>query len=452
MRRAFVLFLMVIVVLYVKELIPGISFTGTRADTTMILGFLIIMGLTAGPLCKKIRFPKLTGYILVGIILGPHLLGFVKSETVTDLGFINDLALTFIALAAGGELKISDLRHRLRTIIFIIIGSIVFVYMAITLFMTIAAPRFLPGIGDYSLGQVIAIASIVGILCVARSPSSTIAVINECRARGIFTETVLGVTVVIDVLVIMLFAMGLSITEIFLSPGTTFDIWFLAAFSGQILFTLFIGFLIGLGLSYYIYKVKADLTIVILMMAFLVTRLSYALNGWLEVNYDFSLRLEPLLICMAAGFTVQNFSEHGEKLINAIESVSLPVYVVFFTLVGAALNLEALRGTWMVALMIVLVRGASVYTGSYLGGRASGDREQYNRLSGLGFITQAGVSLGLATELMRRFPAWGPELATVIIAVIGINQLIGPIMLKYSLEKAGEVSEEPLGDFVSYTK
>jgi Kef-type K+ transport system membrane component KefB len=149
-----------------------------------------------------------------------------------------------------------------------------------------------------------------------------------------------------------------------------------------------------------------------------------------------------MLICLTAGFWVQNFTEGGGKeLMEKIDRSSLPVYVIFFALTGAALDISALRDTWMLALVLVAARGLLIWVGGYLGARASGDPPSFRRMSGLSFITQAGVSLGLAGIVMRRFPDWGPALATTIVAVIAVNQVIGPVGLKVALKAVGEARE-----------
>ena len=138
---------------------------------------------------------------------------------------------------------------------------------------------------------------------------------------------------------------------------------------------------------------------------------------------------------------MQNVSRQGSHFIEAIESVSLPVYVLFFTLAGAGLNLDALMQTWTIAILLVGVRAAAIYLGAYTGGRLGGDPARFNRIAGMAYLTQAGVSLGLALEVTRRFPGWGDAFVTVIVAVIAVNQMIGPIAMKQALTRAGETRE-----------
>jgi Kef-type K+ transport system membrane component KefB len=145
-----------------------------------------------------------------------------------------------------------------------------------------------------------------------------------------------------------------------------------------------------------------------------------------------------MLISVTAGFWVQNFSRGGGAFMDRIGRSSLPIYVIFFSLTGAALEINALRHTWEIACLLVVVRFALIWIGSYAGAALAGDPPEYRRLAGLCYVTQAGVSLGLAGIVVRRFPEWGVQLATVVVAVIAINQLIGPILLEYALTASGE--------------
>jgi Kef-type K+ transport system membrane component KefB len=121
-----------------------------------------------------------------------------------------------------------------------------------------------------------------------------------------------------------------------------------------------------------------------------------------------------------------------------IDRSSLPIYVVFFALAGAALDVDSLRRSWLVAVLLVLVRLVTMWLSGYAGARGSGDPPAFQRLSGLAFSTQAGVSLGLAAIVVRRFSDWGVDLATTLVGVIALNQIIGPIALKYALGAVGE--------------
>ena len=410
------------------------------AHITLIAGLLLLSGHVIGHLMADFRLPRITGYLCVGLLMGPYFLGFMSVDTVGELGFLNELAVTFIALVAGGELRIAELRDRMRAIVMVIVSLTVVVSSTVTL-TAFLGQSLLPFTASFSSVQMLSVAVLFGTLAVARSPSSAIAVINELKARGPFTETALGVTVVMDVLVILVFAAAISFCENVMVPLGALDFTFLGSLGLEIILGIVAGWIIGRGLAFYTDRVHANLSLLLLGTALLVTSLSHGLAEYLMDTHDLVLRLEPLLICVTAGFTVQNHSEQGEKFIGAVNAVSLPVYVLFFTLAGAGLNLRALQETWGIALLLAVVRAGAIFGAAYLGGRLSGDPPHFNRIAGMAYLTQAGVSLGLALEVVRRFPEWGEAFVTVVVAVIAINQMVGPIAMRRALVRSGEARE-----------
>ena len=199
-----------------------------------------------------------------------------------------------------------------------------------------------------------------------------------------------------------------------------------------------IGVFLGKAAIFLIENVKIAFPVVLTGIGFLVIKFSHLLGSYLHDSHNIALNLEPLLICMAAGFTVQNFSRHGTTFLLRMDRVSFPVYIAFFALTGASINLDILRSGWFLGVIIVLVRTVMLFVGSYVSGRLSGDRPLNYQNTWLGFITQAGVSLGLLTEVVRRFPEIGIPIQTILIAAITLNQLIGPIAFKFALNKVGE--------------
>ncbi len=155
-------------------------------------------------------------------------------------------------------------------------------------------------------------------------------------------------------------------------------------------------------------------------------------------THGLEIHLEPLLICAAAGFTIQNWSHQGPRLLGAMDQVALPVYVVFFTMAGARLDLGALAASWGLAVALAGFRIVMIMLGTRLATSLAGDPAPFRRYCWLGFVTQAGLSLALISQIESRFPDWGPGLATTLVAVIAINQLIGPAAFKMALEKVGE--------------
>ncbi len=406
--------------------------------TTFSLGFLLLASYVSAQLLKSVNLPLISGYIFTGIIAGPYLTGFLSDVMVDRLSLVNDFALSFIALTAGGTLQIGFLRERFRAIIVDIILQAVIIFVIVLVFVIVIS-RHTTWIPDLSQGQIIALAALLGVISVARSPSSAIAIISECRASGRFTSTVLGVTVAMDVLIIIFFTLALTISKIFLSTAIGMDYQAFMGIFFAVVVSLVLGLILGKIISIYIEKIGHDLPLFLLFFAFGIFKISLWLNVFMEGRFGISLNLEPLLICMSAGFSVQNFSGAGSVFMDGLERISLPIYVLFFSLAGASLNLEALRIAWPLALSIAMVRGMSIFASTWLAGLLNRETSSHRNSAWLAYLTQAGVSIGLAQMAQRHFPEVGVYLTTVVLAVITINQVVGPVGFKMALARVGEM-------------
>jgi len=356
---------------------------------------------------------------------------------VKSLGFLNSLALAFIAFCAGGELQVGNLKNKLKSILFLVAGQTIVVFLGVTL-VVVAISGFIPFMQGYDIAGKIAISSIFGVIAVARSPSSTIAVISETKAEGDYTDIVLSVTIAKDVVIIVFFAVVISISEVLLRGQGSFSLFFLPGLLLEITAAFVLGFLLGKLIIFLIDKVKIEFPVVITAVGFLVIKFSHLFGDYLNDIHNIHLNLEPLLICMAAGFTVQNFSTYGHTFLDRMDNVSLPIYIGFFAITGASINVDFLKTAWFLGLIIVIVRTVMLYAASYISGRLSCDPPRIYKNTWLGFITQAGVSLGLLAEVARRLPEIGIPIQTILIAAITLNQVIGPVAFKYALFKVGE--------------
>jgi Kef-type K+ transport system membrane component KefB len=434
--------LLVVIFMVLARFAVGDSVVFPDATSTMSFGFLLLAAYLVGDVLSWFKVPKITGYILAGILFGPHAFEFVSAATVGDLKLLDDLALTFIALAAGGELRLDELRQRRRSIGLTLLFLMGVVFLGVAAFV-VAARSLLPFLDGGSTAEILAVAAILGTFSLARSPSSAIAIISECKARGPFTETVLGVTVVMDLLVIIVFAVVVSFCQTLVGSAGAMDLRFVAMVVAEIAGSIVGGIALGGVISFYIRWVRAELIVFILGMAFMVAFFSRQFALLLDQLYSVPLHLEPMLICVTAGFWVRNFSRAGDQFMERIDRSSLPIYVIFFALTGAAINIDALQQTWLIAILLVIVRFVLIWLGAYCGAAASGDAPLFRQMSGFSYITQAGVSLGLAGIVMRRFPEWGVALATTIVAIITLNQVIGPIAFKFALGAVGEARVRP---------
>ena len=395
------------------------------AATTLLLGFVLLASHLAGQAARWAELPRITGYMVLGILVGPFVLGTLHHDAVVDFRLINEGALCLIALAAGGELRVVAVRERLASILLILVLQVVMVFGLVAA-VVYAGRDLAPFLQGQHPRVALAAGLIFGLVAVAKSPATTIAVITEERARGILTDTVLGVTVVKDVVVLILIALLLPLATVVANPAAGFSFATLAEVGRAILASIAAGLGLGWLLRLYLQRVDAYRILVVFITAFVVVDLS---ARW---------HLEYILIAMAAGFYVQNFSSQGRRLLHALEANSLPVYALFFAVAGADLRIDILPGVWQIALLMIGVRMLALVASTWAGAHLAGDPPFITRYAWMGFVAQAGVTLGIANLVRDRFDVWGADVAAVIVAMIAVNQLVGPPAFRYSLLRAGE--------------
>ncbi|XOV93704.1 MAG: cation:proton antiporter [Bacteroidota bacterium] len=432
----------------------SLDLTQLIADKELLLliaGFLII-SIAANQIAKtfqKIHLPLITGLIITGIIAGPYIIGLIPVSAKTDLNFINEIALAFIAFAAGAELYVGELRSRINSIKWNTFGQLFVTFILGTILVFFLSDH-IPYMDGINTGGKLAVSMLTAAVFVARSPASAIAIINELRAKGPYVQTVMGVTVVKDFLVIVLFSICLSISQV-LIDGQAFD--FLEIF--LLILELGLSFLVGFFVYGYGLKIilqwrirKIVKTGFILFVGYSAYWLSHSIADYTAANYEHKIFLEPLLICILASFHVTNYSRARPEFLKILEDTGVPVYVAFFTLTGASISLNVIGEVIGVAFILFFIRILTMIIGGYTGGFLARDPMKFNHLGWMPYITQAGVALGLATVVANQFPGWGEQFATVIIALIVINQFIGPPLFKWAIYQVGEDrSRAPVPEF-----
>lgn len=416
-----------------------------RSDSDMhllpILAVFAFIALASGRfagLLGRARLPAITGFLVAGVVAGPHVLDLLSESDVQRLRFVDHVALAFIAIAAGAELRYRELKGQLASIAWVSGGIIVATY-ALTVPAVLWAADAVPFLAGEARPVRLAVGLLAAAVLVARSPSSAIAIVNELRARGPFTRLMMGVTVAGDVIVIVLFALSSSLAETLVADHG-FDAAAVLVVLLEIVLAVAAGWLAGRLLSLVLSLPLSAWQhgVALLAGGYGLYVLSGTVRSATLTAGPFEVFLEPLLVCMVAGFVVSNFSRFRSDLERALELAGPPVYLAFFTLAGASLELDTLLRTWTIALLLIAVRTAAVLLGSWTGGALAGDPPRLNRIGWMALLTQAGIGLGLAKEVAAEFPDWGGAFATTIIAVIVVNQLLGPPLCKWAVQLSGE--------------
>ena len=391
-----------------------------------------------GSFFVKMKLPMISGFLFTGIIAGPFMLDLIPAEAIKKLRFIDEISLGLIAFAAGGELYIKKLKSRFKSIKWVTFGLVLstFTIGSLTFFIF---SGFISFMLPMSVINRIAVSILAGAILVARSPSSAIAVINELRAKGPFTKTVMGVTVIMDVVVIIVFAINSSIADA-LFTGLSFNLNFIILLFAELSASLLAGYLLGKILKF-ILSITISRAIkggLILLAGYAVFILSAFIRSLSHNQIPFEILLEPLLICMIGSFIVTNYSNYRAELLKILHDIGPAVYIIFFTLTGASLCLDILARTWAIALILFFARVVAIFIGSFSGGTFAGEPANHNRISWMSYITQAGVGLGLAKQVAVEFPEWGAAFATIMISIIVLNQIIGPPLFKWAIHLAKE--------------
>jgi Kef-type K+ transport system membrane component KefB len=344
---------------------------------------------------------------------------------VRALGPIQGVAICLIALAAGGELNLKRMRPLFGTIgrmvVWVVGGSVTLTTAALYL-MSPALP-FLAGAGT---SQAIVICAVLGVSLAAMSPAVVMALLSETRSEGPLSRTMLGVVVAADLAVIVLFALVASLAQGVLG-GATNPVRAALHVSWELLGSAVAGAVIGLLLTLYLRKVREGQALFVLLVCVVMS----------EVGSR--LALDPLIVALTAGLFMENVAEiETTKLIHEIEAGSLPVYIVFFAVAGAALRLDVLAAVAVPAALVVLIRTASIYVGSRVAARGARAPYVVERWAFAAFLPQAGLALALPLLYPEVLPGLGDGPATLVIGVVGINQVLMPVFLRIGLLRSGE--------------
>lgn len=413
-----------------------ISFHGavpTVADgrLAVLVGFVLLSASVAGVLAAAVGLPRITGFILIGVLAGPSVFGLLPPGSLGNLRLIDEFALALIAMLAGGELKVASIRPQAKMIVvttFVVTGIVV-----VGVGGTVLAVRpFVPFLAELSWGAAAGVAVLLGVWAANSSPDLTVAVIEEKHATGPLADVILGVTIVKDVVVIVLFSLALALTTPLIDPTSAFSFHALVDLAREVGGALALGAAGGWVFSQYLGGEDAAPR----------SPLATFLFSYLLLVVAEELHVELLLAGVAAGFVIENLSPAGDRMIQGIRSVAVVVFAFFFAVAGASLDLGALARFGPVALVLFTVRLGLTRVGARYGARIVGASDRIRDRAWLGLISQGGVSLGLILLIQERFPDLGAGVVALAMAVIIGNILGGPVLLGRALDASPGDREE----------
>jgi Kef-type K+ transport system membrane component KefB len=265
-----------------------------------------------------------------------------------------------------------------------------------------------------------------GVLAVSRSPSATLGILSQTRAKGPLTRFSLAFVMSSDVVVVVLMALTTTLARPLLEPGAEVSLQALKGVGHELLGSVSIGTTLGLLLIAYMRLVGRQVLLLLVAIGFAMSE---------GIRY---LHFEPLLTFLTAGFVVQNLSNQGNRLLHEVEQTAGVVFVVFFATAGAHLDLPLLASLWPVALSLCAGRFAATWVAHRAATGLAKDPPLLRRWGWAPLISQAGLTLGLAVLIARAFPALGEGFRSLTVASVAINEVVGPILFKLALDRTGE--------------
>ena len=402
--------------------------------TDLAFGFLLLAAYFGGKLVAMARSPQLTGYILIGVAAGPFVLNLVSAKMVGSLHIVNGVAVCLIALTAGAELSVKKMKPLMKTVMSMMFWAVVGTTLLLTVTILAIHPM-LPFFDQLNATQSILVSLMLAVTLASQSPAVVMALLNETKSDGPVSQTMLALVVIADLLVIILYALVSSgVTAV--SGGGVDVMSTIKTVSWELFGSAGIGVFIGILLSLFLAHVKHGASLFVLLICFVVAEVGAAIH------------LDPLIVTLAAGVYLENISGVDcHKLIHDLQSASLPVYLVFFALAGAGLQLDLVYMVLLPAAIIAVMRAVGFYFGCRIAAKRSYASPAVAKWTWFGLLPQAGLALALALLMDRAFPAFGAGAAALMLGVVGINQVITPIALRLALIAAGEAGKKSGHDF-----
>lgn len=382
------------------------------------LAIAIFAGLFSGKLMKKFKLPNVTGYIIFGLIIGPYVLGILPEDVVSKMTIISDVALGFIAFSIGSEFKLSYLKKIGKSPVVIAFcegfGATLLVDLALVL-----------------AGCDIKFSLVLGAIASATAPAATIMVVKQYKAKGPVTDTLLPVVAIDDAVALIAFGISVAVAKIIGSTGNVDILSVIISpvieIIGGLLFGAVLGFILSALIKWFTGRGNR------LSVAIAMVCLCVGISGICGFS--------SLLACMAMGAIFINTSKKYNELFQLTDRFTPPLFLLFFVVSGAELNVGILPSVGVIGIVYIIVRVLGKMGGASIGaiiGKASPEVKKY---LGPTLIPQAGVAIGLSMAAVTVVPEFGANIRAIILCATIIYELVGPVITKITLIKAGEIKE-----------
>lgn len=383
------------------------------------LAFAMIVGLLLTRVVKLVHLPNVTGYLIAGLLIGPYVLNVFPTQSLETVGSISTVALGFIAFSIGNEFRFSHLKHIGKNAIIICFCQALLAALLVDVALILA-------------GFDTPLCLVLGAIATATAPAATLMVVRQYKAKGPITNTLLPVVAIDDAIGLIVFAVSLAIAKS-LSSGEAITVMNTTVEPLlEILLSLAVGSVIGVLVSFAtkFFKSRANRLCICVAAVFLGVALAEQFH------------LSSLLLCMCIGAGFVNTNKHAEPILDGADRWTPPLFMLFFVISGAELDLAVLPTVGVLGLLYLLARSAGKYFGTFFGAMLVKSDKNIRNYLGAALLPQAGVAIGMAQIVMTQLPAYGQQVRAVVLTATLIYELVGPLITKIVLTKAGEIVPE----------
>ena len=394
-------------------------------QAVLSLAVSMVFGLLLTRPAKLIHLPNVTAYLVAGLIVGPYCLNVFHEGDTAVISVLTSIALGFIAFSIGVEFKFSHIKK---------IGSS---SITITILQACLA-TLLVDVTLIAFGFPLPLSLTLGAIAAATAPAATLMVVRQYHAKGPVTSTLLPVVAMDDAIGLVLFSVSLSVSQALSGSGGLTVRSMLLEPLAEIVLSLVVGCAIGLliAVSMRFFHSKAN-------------RLSIAVTAVLAGSAIASIfNLSSLLLCMAIGACLINLRNDAESVLEVTDSWTPPLFMLFFVLSGAELDLAVVPTVGLVGILYLVARSLGKYFGSFLGASIVKASPNIRKYLGITLLPQAGVAIGMAQVALTALPAYGTKIQAVVLSATLIYELIGPVLTKMALTAAGEIEQSGKGKSV----
>ena len=407
-------------------------------EALLCLSISLIAGLLLSRLAKLLKLPAVTAYLVAGILVGPYVLGafgigglgFVSMHDVKSYSIICDVALGFIAFSIGNEFRLAQLKKigKQATIIGILQAVITTLIVdAVLIGLHFAMPHVLT----------MEAAIVLGAIASATAPAATLMVVKQYKAKGPVTDMLLPVVALDDAVGLVLFAISFGIARA-MNAGTVGLTSIILEPLLEVVLSLLLGAVMGILFHicerfFHSRSKRLSVSIAFVLMTIALSKLTFTVGG---VHIAFS----SLLTCMMLGTIFCNICDFSEELMERVDRWTAPLFVLFFVLSGAELELSVFTNIMMVlvGLIYILARSIGKYSGAFISAKIAKCDDNIVKYLGITLLPQAGVALGMAMKA-KEFGEIGEMVATITLFAVLIYELVGPALTKMALTKAGDI-------------